>query len=192
MSHEDAHHDAHESHYGGAHHGDHGSHHDDHYETHNPESHGHAVYEQETYHVTHPELDHKFDHAHDIEPYHYHEHAVYEAVNRDHDHERGIGIHPDYYGEHHYEGHEGHEDSIVTAHHVRREATPYEHAHHDGGHGDDYHGDSHHAYHGDSRHDYYGGDGHHYYEPVHHEVAHHDSYYSETHNPESHQHDVYE
>ena len=40
--------------------------------------HHEAVYE--SYHVTHPELDHKYDDQHDIEPVHFHEHAVLPAV----------------------------------------------------------------------------------------------------------------
>ena len=81
-----------------------------------------------TYHQTHHSLDHAYDDAHDVTPYAYHEHAVYHAVPRDHyynpDHEEG------HQRDHHeYNNAEPKEDSVVTSHHVRREATPFEHHH---------------------------------------------------------------
>ena len=40
-------------------------------------------YEYASHHDVHPELDHHFDHLHDIQPTDYHEHAILKAVKRD-------------------------------------------------------------------------------------------------------------
>ena len=40
-------------------------------------------HEYATHHEVHPELDHHFDHPHDVHPSDYHEHAILKAVKRD-------------------------------------------------------------------------------------------------------------
>ena len=130
-------------------------------ETHDTHHHEAPRYDHyQTYHVSHPELDHKFDDQRDVEPVHYHERAVHgsfdaeDAHSYDHDSE--------YYG-HGRRSHEEREDSIVTDHHVQREATPYEHSH------DDYTMDPH------------------YIDPASHAEAHHRPVYSETHDTHHHE-----
>jgi len=71
-----------------------------------------------TYHPTHSELDHHYDDQRDIEPVHYHEHAVHRAFPSA--------------DAHSYRHHDAYYDnSEVTAHHVRSEETSYEHSHGD-------------------------------------------------------------
>ena len=68
-------------------------------------------------HLSHRELDHKFDDAHDVTPVEFHEHRVLRAVPS---HDRLS------YESFYNEAAEPEKDSIVTAHHVHPEETAYE------------------------------------------------------------------
>ena len=72
-----------------------------------------------TYHVSHPELDHKYDDDHDVTMVPYHDHRVLKAVP----HHDKLS-----YESFYNEVEEPKQDSIVTAHHVHSEETPYEYS----------------------------------------------------------------
>ena len=86
-----------------------------------------------TYHISHPELDHKYDDAHDVTPVAYHDHRVLPVVPHfdklSYESYYAMGI-PQYNdaGEPKEDSIETKDDSIVTAHHVHSEETPYEYS----------------------------------------------------------------
>jgi hypothetical protein len=86
-------------------------------------------------HHTHHELDHHYDDWHDIQPHPYHDHSVRRAFDADLPHMVTampvVPVHHSLYGSHYYNGAaeaEPEEDSMVTAHHVHSEETPYEYS----------------------------------------------------------------
>ena len=132
-------------------------------ETHDDHHHEAQHYQPySTYHVSHPELDHKYDDAHDVTPVPFNDHAVYHAVDHegrgdyahgshsvDHD-----SHHADYTHGYHGDAHSyGHHDSEYYGHHG-----DYGYGHH-GAHADyhgDYHSQDYYGHHGDAHHGSYG------------------------------------
>ena len=70
----------------------------------------------ESHHTSHPELDHKFDDQKDVEPTHFHEHAVHRSFEGSHDYARSHGEHYEAIVMPHHETVVHHEEALPILH----------------------------------------------------------------------------